>query len=416
MNSDYGYLHLNIDNAWPTFDLADIEIASDGSLRLSQLADGSYATKGVFRGGPFEVINYPTPWYILRVDGSQIPPDVYVQLFTFTADIGDAPYDPTADEPFNNSGWMAAPRNALDLVITNPPGIKLWIGGLVLSDGQDTPTLHQMRVEYGRDTYLKHLPAIYGKESESRDFLERLLSLQESVLSDLESEVSDLPRLFDPFAAPNEGFPSWLSWLAGWLDFDLNETWNEEQTRQYLSQAFDLYTKRGTLEGLKRYLKIYAGVEAHIEEPALHTSLWSLGDVSTLGFTTMLAPAHLQGAVVDTSATTGQSHMVKDDALGTTLFEDLAHHFRVLIYCAELTRIGALDDAKAVIDREKPAHTTYHLCLIEPQMRVGVQARVGIDAIIAQGPQNAQTGMPLNTGVIAAQAEACEQEEEEILI
>ena len=37
-----------------------------------------------------------------------------------------------------------------------------------------------------------------------------------------------------------------------------------------------------------------------------------------------------------------------------------------------------------VVDREKPAHTTYHLCQFEPRMRVGFQARVGIDAIVGR--------------------------------
>ncbi len=40
---------------------------------------------------------------------------------------------------------------------------------------------------------------------------------------------------------------------------------------------------------------------------------------------------------------------------------------------------------RAVIGREKPAHTLYHLCVIEPRMRVGFQARLGIDTIVA-GP------------------------------
>jgi hypothetical protein len=38
-----------------------------------------------------------------------------------------------------------------------------------------------------------------------------------------------------------------------------------------------------------------------------------------------------------------------------------------------------------VIEREKPAHTVYHLCVIEPKMRVGFQARIGIDTVVA-GP------------------------------
>src|SRR4030095_1043145 len=32
------------------------------------------------------------------------------------------------------------------------------------------------------------------------------------------------------------------------------------------------------IEGLRRYLKMYAGVEAHIEEPGWQAALWSLGE------------------------------------------------------------------------------------------------------------------------------------------
>jgi hypothetical protein len=39
-----------------------------------------------------------------------------------------------------------------------------------------------------------------------------------------------------------------------------------------------------------------------------------------------------------------------------------------------------------VIEREKPAHTMYHLCIVEPRMRVGFQARVGIDTVVAGAP------------------------------
>jgi hypothetical protein len=36
-----------------------------------------------------------------------------------------------------------------------------------------------------------------------------------------------------------------------------------------------------------------------------------------------------------------------------------------------------------VIDGEKPAHTDYRLCPVEARMRVGFQARIGVDAIVA---------------------------------
>jgi phage tail-like protein len=416
MRSETGFFHLNLANEWPKFELLDsnLIIAPDGALTLARTTGDVFATRGVFRGGPFSAMDRPTPWYQLQAYADSLPDGPHMQLFTLTTDEDDiGAFDAAADDPFPKAaGWHAGPRDGLDLVIPNPPARFLWIGGVLRGDGQAFPGLRQIRVDYGHDTYLSLLPAIYGKDASRRDFLQRFLSLHESVLGGLEGVIDDLPLLFDPSAAPHGEFPSWLSWLAGWLAFDLNETWSEAETRQNLAQAFQLYGQRGTVEGLRRYLKLNAGVEARIEEPGLQAALWSLGETSTLGFTTMLAPAQPQGAVVGTSATLGQSHLTRGDDFGAALFEDVAHRFCVQVYCAELTRPGALADVQAVIEREKPAHTTYHLCVIEPRMRVGVQARVGIDAIVAQGPPAAQTGMVLGMGRLAAEAEPCETEEE----
>jgi phage tail-like protein len=416
---DAGYFYLNVPDGstkrWPSFSFRDLEVAQDGTLTVSYAPKASGAagpgdpllSVGVFAGGPFEALEGTTPWYRLQLSADPLPEGTHVQLFTHTADGGIAPPDLMLENPFPAPEWQAAQRDALDMLILNPPARFLWVGGIVRSDRESSPTLRQIRVDYGRDTYLTFLPAMYGEQAPSRDLLERFLSLSQSVLGDLEDKIADLPLLFDPAAAPAGRSPSWLSWLAGWLAFDLNEYWKDGQTRRYLAEAFALYGKRGTIEGLRRYLKIYAGVEARIVEPARETSLWSLGEVSSLGFTTMLAPGELQGAVLDSSATLDGSHLTQIDELGGALFDDLAHRFYVQIYCAELTRPGALDDARAVIEREKPAHTDYHLCVIQPRMRVGAQARVGIDTIVAKGPPPAQLGMVLDQGMLLQSAEDC---------
>jgi len=70
---------------------------------------------------------------------------------------------------------------------------------------------------------------------------------------------------------------------------------------------------------------------------------------------------------------------------------------------------GALDTVRAVIEREKPAHTVCQLCVIAPRMRVGRQCRVGIDTVVA-GPREVQIGAPLDH-VLAARDRECNQKE-----
>ena len=99
----------------------------------------------------------------------------------------------------------------------------------------------------------------------------------------------------------------------------------------------------------------------------------------------MLAPAQPQGAVVGTSADLDQSHLITDADFGSPLFTDVAYRFMVNVYRGQVMCADTLARIRSLLDAEKPAHTLYQLCIIEPRFRVGFQARVGIDTVVA-GP------------------------------
>jgi phage tail-like protein len=92
-------------------------------------------------------------------------------------------------------------------------------------------------------------------------------------------------------------------------------------------------------------------------------------------------------SVVDVgNAVVGATGPLAAGDFGATLFSDYAHLFTVVVSgarCCEAQQRRAL---RSAIDAEKPAHTDYHLCFAEARMRVGYQARLGIDAIVAEGP------------------------------
>jgi phage tail-like protein len=406
MLNESGYLYLNSANAWPSAVLSPTLQQSGGKLVLQQTGS-VFATSGAFMAGPFQVSDRATQWF--RVQATlQGAEGTHVQFFTFTTAAATAPWSPALLMPFTDPGWIAVPRDALDFVISNAPGLRFFLGGIFRGDGAGTAELEQVRLFYGRDTYAKFLPPVYRSQPKAADLLDRFLMVKQSVLSEIEQTIEDLPRLFDSAASPAGDPPSWLRWLSGWLTYTIDEHWTVPTARTNLAGAFELYGHRGTLEGLQRYLQIYAGVNAIIEEPSRETKIWSLGDAGLLGFSTSLAPGPLQGAVLNITARVDQSHMTTGETFGSALFEDVAHRFCVSVYCGELTTPGALDNVRAVIDREKPAHTTYDLCVIEPKMRVGMQARVGIDSIVAAGPVPAGTGLQLGTGTLAAQPVPCD--------
>src|SRR5215469_8228376 len=105
MNGPGGFVYLNLANQWPSFDRHWIDIAPDGSLSLARQG-GAYALRGIFRGGPFYSPDGVTPWFRLLAEAEAFPSGTHLQIFTFAADVPDAPYDPTSDNPFSDPRWL----------------------------------------------------------------------------------------------------------------------------------------------------------------------------------------------------------------------------------------------------------------------------------------------------------------------
>jgi phage tail-like protein len=401
--------------------------------------DHGFVKQGIFWTGAISAPTGPVVWHrleaLLDAHADTLPLDAHLQFFLFTSnDATAAPAPPVLDgggaNPFTDPKWKAQPPDVNDLFIGRPeedqnrhlpPPCKatqyIWIGAWFSGGGRTTPSIAQIRVEFDHDTYLGSLPAIYQKPGVCRDFLLRLLSLFESFNSETEAAIARLPALFDPLAAPAD----YLPWLAGWLALQLEEDWDEATARLAVAQAFARYAQRGTAVGLRRALKDDAGVDVVIQEPILHAAWWSLpvpagakcgsapgsreGETvwkavenSVLGYTTMLAPAQAQGAVVGTSAVLDQSHLIPAADFGVPLFGDVAFRFTVLVFEGQINCATAADRVRAIIEREKPAHTAYHLCVLKPRMRVGFQARVGIDTIVSGPPSSMRLGETADLG------------------
>lgn len=403
-------------------------VHSDDGIALRRLAvRKGFRTHGAMWSSAISVSQVKTAWHRVEVEMGPLAAGAHLRLFVFTSDNkADAPkVDTNADNPFADPKWRPAitPTEGFadlsDLFVSGDPARFIWIGALFTSEGRSTPVVSQFRLEFDHRGYIDHLPTIYRNDSACKEFLQAFLSLFESLFDDVEEKIVDLSVLFDPAATPKDILP----WLAGWLAVELNEDWDEAKQRRTIAQAFELYGRRGTAEGLREMLRVFGGVNAIIEEPIMDASWWSLpaapapcgcrpktsscgcgqgtgscgcskkkGETaweatenSILGVTTMLLPASPQGAVLGSSATLDQSHLITNAEFGEPLFSDVAHQFSIQIYRTQLHCAETLPRVQAIIEREKPAHTEYHLCVIEPTMRVGYQAQVGKDAVVG-GP------------------------------
>lgn len=383
-----------------------------------------YRTSGAMWSSAIKGDNLKTAWHRAEVEMQRLSGSAHLRLFVSTSDDENDPpaVDPSADNPFSDPKWRRAITptdrfaNLSDVFIGDEPSGFVWIGALFSGDGRSTPVVSQIRVEFDHKGYINHLPAIYRTDTRCSDFLLRFLSMFETLFDDVEERIVDLSVLFDPESAPKDMLP----WLAGWLAVELDEDWDEQRQRETIARAFEFFGRRGTAAGLREALRVFGGVNAIIEEPVMSAAWWSLPaksnpcgckpsaksecncgcgggssknepswqstENSILGVTTMLVSASPQGAVLGSSATLDHSHLITNEEFGAPLFSEVAHQFNVQIYRTQLHCPETLPRVHALIEREKPAHTEYHLCVIEPRMRVGFQAQVGKDAVVAGPP------------------------------
>lgn len=366
------------------------------------LAEAAAWTRaGTFVCGPVTVGVDPTTWQELRIRLAA-DSDGPVRLWTLT---GDHDLGPTAETVPGEAGspttlaWTPLPDGLPAALVPSGPGRFLWIAGLLAGDGTGSAALEQLRVDAGRPSWAEHLPPLYRGPGPEHEFLDHVLRWFESILRDQEDGLDALPASLDPWAAPDDptgrgaAQASALDELARWLDVTLDERWSPERRRRVTAEAFALHAARGTADGLRRLAAAYLDAPVTITEVSASASVWVLGPgdevaphASGLGMTTMLAASAPQGAVLGSTAFAGGSTLTDGATYGAPLFEDVAHRFCVTVSAADVADPVDLAAVTRLLDQEKPAHTAYHLCVVGPAARVGFQARVGIDTIVAGPP------------------------------
>jgi phage tail-like protein len=185
-----------------------------------------------------------------------------------------------------------------------------------------------------KGSYLKYLPAIYADLDE---FMGRFVILFESFWAPIQDQVANIHYYLDPKLMP----AGLLPWMSGWSGLQLNEQWPEERRRQLVRSAVQLFRRRGTARGLRQFLEIFTGVTPRIVE---HRA-----------YNLRLGPGARLGAAV---------------ALGE---KNVPHTFTVVLRLppayepadSESERARKETERRrkieAIIEAEKPAHTTYDL-------------------------------------------------------
>jgi phage tail-like protein len=280
--------------------------------------------------------------------------------------------------------------------------------------------VRSLRVHYPRASYLEYLPAVYSSDDESRWFLERFLSIFQTEWDGIERCINDAAGLFDPKAVPGGKA---LEYLASWFALPLEGGWSVEKKRRLLSAIAKIYfgswkvtseetvclvetdagnaARRGTREGLRRYLQVYleniTGIEAgdqggfpQIDEGFRERQrlMLALGDTSSLSHSAPLwSPSAVGRLHLGSYSRTGEARLVSTGDPEHEIFQEFAHRFRVFVPSSWIKTAKDEEMVHRALREEKPAHTSYDLCLVESRFRVGLQSTVGVDTILGAWPK-----------------------------
>jgi phage tail-like protein len=203
------------------------------------------------------------------------------------------------------------------------------------------------------------LPSIFSDDP----FLGRFLLAFEQVLigleggepdptEGLEETIAGIASLFDARKTREEFIP----WLAGWVALGLRADWTVAQKRDFLAKIVPLYRRRGTRQNLADLLTIYTGLTPIIT--GIEETEFQIGVHSTIGADTWVE--------------------------GTP-----PHRFRVSVTMPNpdpKTLQRQIQIASALIDLQKPAHTSYDLRVVFDTMQIAVRCTIGVDTLLGGLP------------------------------
>jgi phage tail-like protein len=374
---------------------ADLVRGGDGNLIAVGIPDigvaelkppASFLKQGTYVSRALDSETEDCQWHKLLLDiPREIPVGTSLTVSTYTSSVELTPADIAA---LDDGEWHTNQTNAENFLVLSGPGRYLWLKIEMRGGGAETPALKALRAYFPRQSYLQYLPAIYQADPASRDFLARFLSIFEEIFGGIEARVENLWQLFDPEGAPAAAPHDFLSWLAGWVDMLFDASWTTETRRSLLRHAPELYRRRGTPAGLKLLLKLALGVEVHVlEHFQLRRWLFLSAQSSLCNSSELYDNCVVNRLQLDECARVGVSGLIyTPDPLRDPFFVH-AHRFSVYVRAGEVRGELAERMMRHLIEREKPAHTSFDLVKVEPHFRVGMQSTVGLDTHVGAYPR-----------------------------
>ncbi len=294
-----------------------VEVAADGAIDIAPLCDCADVPWWIGRDGqplaapPVQSANaYPlTGTWLSQALDSEIAGCVWDRI-TLTASLPagtrlrlwSAASDALLTEPelaepsrWQRAGEWLQPASEADLdcaaqdwMLHATRGRHGWIRIEFAGDTRSTPRLHCASIDFARTPLSRYLPTVFAADPVAAEFGDRWLGIFDRALREVESQVDDQARLFDPLATPAApevpAAQDFLHFLAGWVGVVLPTAWPLDRQRHVLAQAPRLYPWRGTREGLTASLRLLLGLDRWDDHVPARSGLRALraADAATL--------------------------------------------------------------------------------------------------------------------------------------
>ncbi|MEC7241496.1 MAG: phage tail protein [Myxococcota bacterium] len=192
-------------------------------------------------------------------------------------------------------------------------------------------------------------------QSESQQDVERLrnfLLLFQHIVTTVVEQVEDMPSLTHPLWADQK----FLTWIASWVSFTLDEAIPLHQQRELIRRAIRLYRNRGTKEGMEEMVRVLTSAPAVVKERQRPTPFVVGG--STLASGKTVSDRYLRGEL-------GGYYLYDEGCTDTSFFViELEARERFARRFSERAAF-ILDRISQVATNEKPAHTTFTILFEE---------------------------------------------------